>query len=349
MKSFVFPGNIEQDILAIAAQQVPYMRTQWFSDLVIESESMLLELIDCPNGRVIPYTASGTAAMESCVTEFVGRCRKALVLNGGTFGARWGELCHYHDISYDEFRVEFGKAPDWDSFEKTVACGGYDVLLMQHHETSSGYLFDLEKISGFCRANGIYLVVDAISSFLADFFSMTEHCVDIALISSQKGLNLPPGLSYVILSEKIVNNNNFGGESYYLDWENNLLNLQRGQTPFSPATHLFMQACERLRRIKVVGVERTIEAVRQKAVAFRDACRACGWSLSADQMSNCLTGVYFPFPVRPLVEYLMKKRIYVMPCGRDNMIRVAHLGASTIADHEDLIEEIVKWQRTASE
>ncbi len=345
MKSFVFPGNIEPDILAIASQQVPYMRTQWFSDLVLETEAMLLDLIDCPKGRVIPYTASGTAAMEACAGEFASQCSKALVINGGTFGARWGELCRHYNINHDEFMVEFGRTPDWGLLEHKIASGEYDLLLMQHHETSSGYLYDLERISKICRANGLFLVVDAISSFLADSFSMKDYGVDIAIISSQKGLNLPPGLSYTILAERVLEKAPFGNGTLYLDWDEHLSNLSRGQTPYSPATHLFMQAHERLYRIKKDGVDAVIAAVHKKAAAFRNECAAQGLTFSAECMSNCMTGIYLPFTARPFVDYLLQKNIYILPCSRSNMIRVAHLGTTTVEDHKELAEEIAKWEK----
>ena len=253
MKLFVFPGNIEPEILAIASEQIPYMRTEWFSKLVLETEEMLLELVDCPAGRIIPYTASGTAAMDSCITSFVSTCKKALVINGGTFGARWGKLCDYYRIPCEEFTVDFGKEPDQDLLTKKITSGEYDVLLMQHHETSSGYLYDLDYISALCKTHGIYLIVDTISSFLSDPLSMERQGIDIAIISSQKGLNLPPGLSFVILSESVVLRDKFAPSSFYYDWNEHLLNLKRGQTPYSPATHLFMQLHARLLLIKARG------------------------------------------------------------------------------------------------
>ena len=345
MKSFVFPGNIEPEILAIAAEQVPYMRTEWFSELVIGSENMLLDLINCPTGKVIPYTASGTAAMDACVMSFVSTCKKALVINGGTFGARWGQLCSYYGISHDEFLVEFGRDPDWDALMEKIKSGEYDVVLMQHHETSSGYLYNLDRISVLCKDYGLYLVVDAISSFLSDPLSMKDQGVDIALLSSQKGLNLPPGLSFIVLSESVTSRGQFAKSSFYYDWNEQLLNLKRGQTPYSPATHLFMQLHARLCKIKEYGIVSVLNDVKEKAESFREACLANGWQFSANRMSNCLTGIYLPFLARPLVNALIQKDIYIMPCRHENMIRVAHLGASTIPDHLKLIEEIEKWQK----
>lgn len=344
MRSFAFPGNIEPEILAIAGDQVPYMRTPWFSDLVLACESMLLELLDCPGGRVIPYTASGTAAMDACVGSFVAPRRRALVVNGGTFGARWCEICRFYGVCFDEFTVPFGRNPDMARLNGLLDSGAYDVLLMQHHETSSGCLYDLESISGICRARGVRLVVDAISSFLADHFSMASWGVDVAVLSSQKGLNLPPGLSFVVLSKPVLDEGRFGRTAFSLDWPSHLVQLARGQTPFSPATHLFMQLHARLTTVQTIGTRRLIGRVSDRAEAFRRLCRAHGWTFSADTMSNSLTGVCLPFPVRPLIHDLLLQQTYVMPSGPENMIRVTHTGTLDSAAHEQLVEEIVKWQ-----
>ena len=218
MKSFAYPGNIEADILSIGAEQIPYMRTEWFSGMMLECQSLLLELLDCPGGGVIPYTASGTAAMESCVRSFAATRKKALVVNGGTFGARWAELCGYSGIPRDVFDVDFGKAPCWERLIQAIASGDYGTLLIQHHETSSGYLYDLSRLSDACRDHDVALVVDAISSFLTDPLSMRDLHIDILVLSSQKGLNLPPGLSFVVLSDRVLAKNSFAPGGYYYDW-----------------------------------------------------------------------------------------------------------------------------------
>lgn len=83
MKSYVFPGNIEERILRIAGEPFPYMRTALFSEIVKDSERMLLELIHCPGGRVIFYTASGTGAMDAVVTNYVSLKKKAFIIAGG--------------------------------------------------------------------------------------------------------------------------------------------------------------------------------------------------------------------------------------------------------------------------
>lgn len=342
MKSFVFPGNIEDEILSIGNGQIPYMRSQWFSQLVKKAEIDLLSLCDCSAGKVIPYTASGTAAMESCVASMF--INKALVINGGGFGKRWADLCLYYKIDHDEFMVDFGKAPNLKQLETDLSSGQYDVLFMQHHETSSGYLYDIETIGQICDQYEITFVVDAISSFMTDAFSMDLSKIDVAVLSSHKGLNLPPGLSFIVLSDSIVKKGSFKHKSFYLDWEENLHNLKRGQTPYSPATQLFMQLSARLKQIKNEGKVTVIAKVKSNADAFRLQCKQNGWKLTADSLSNCATGIILPFEVKPMIDDLFEKGIFVMPCGDKCMIRVAHTGSLNEEDQIELAELIKSYE-----
>jgi aspartate aminotransferase-like enzyme len=101
--------------------------------------------------------------------------------------------------------------------------------------------------------------------------------------------------------------------------------------------------------VKQTGLDNTINAVKTRATAFRKACQAHGWGFSADEQSNCLTGIYLARPVKPLVTKLQEMEVYVMPCRHENMIRVAHTGCLTVADELELAEEIAKWEKTVSE
>ena len=258
MKSYVFPGDIDPAIMAIGAEPIPYMRTQEFSDIVLDSERILLSLIGCKGGRTIIYTGSGTGAMSAVVENYVTTKKKALVIDGGSFGHRWWDLCRYYGVEQIHYEVPFAKDIDYEDLEKTVAEGRPDVFLCQHHETSTGELFNLKKISAICRKYGVSLVVDVISSFLAEELDMDELGIDIAVTSTQKGLNIPPGLSILFFSERL-RDYPFAHHGYYWDFEENFSNLRRGQTPYSPATTLYLQLHARL---PAVGGE-----VHQHAVA----------------------------------------------------------------------------------
>lgn len=339
MKSYVFPGNIEDSILQIGGKPFPYMRTEEFSELVKDSERMLLELMHCPDGRVIFYTASGTGAMDAVVTNYVTQCKKVFIIAGGSFGYRWKDLCDYYNCPSDVFAVPFACDINYMQLEESVAASRPDVFLCQHHETSTGQLYNMEKISAICKKYNVSLVVDAISSFLTDELDMATLGIDICITSSQKGLNIAPGLSFLFLSPKILLSA-FACKSYYFDFAENLKNLERGQTPYSPATSLFFQLHARLQVDIALGTEPLIASVRAKALYFRELCKQNDWEVPAEVPSNCITGFFVRKNGDILFKELLKQNIYIMPGGTAGYFRVSHIGVQTHEDLDDLAKSI---------
>ena len=341
MKSYVFPGNIEEEILNIGGQPFPYMRTEYFSAIVKESEKMMLNLINCLEGRVLFYTSSGTGAMDAVVTNYVSLHKKAFIIAGGTFGYRWKTLCDYYNLQNEVFEVPFASDIDYEQLEKALMLAESDVLLCQHHETSSGQLYNLERISAICKKYHVSLVVDAISSFLTDKLDMDALGVDICVVSSQKGLNIAPGLSFLFLSQRVLQMD-FRHQSYYFDFAENLKNLERGQTPYSPATTLFLQLHARLLGDVTIGTEKLIASVRDKALYFRELCSLNGWKMPAEVPSNCITGFFIRKNGDILFRELLKQDIYIMPGSVPNFFRVSHLGIQTYRDLDELALRIKK-------
>lgn len=334
MESFVFPGNIEPEISLIASQPIPYMRTAAFSAIVKSSEQMLLNLIGCPNGRIIFYTASGTGAMDAVVANYVSRSNRIFIISGGSFGDRWRNICDYYNLPSTLYKIPFAQDIDYEDLEREVALKRPEIFLCQHHETSTGQLFNLKKISAICKKYNVSLVVDVISSFLADPLNMSDLGIDICITSSQKGLNIAPGLSFVILSDRL-SSVTFKANGYYFDFKENLKNLQRGQTPYSPATTLFLQLHERLKRDVACGVDTIISTVRKRALYFRSLCKQYGWKVPAETPSNCITGFFVNRNADILFEKMIEKGFYIMPGGTPGYFRVSHLG---IQDEESLSE-----------
>lgn len=339
MNTYAFPGNIEEDILQIAARQIPYMRTEWFSELMKENERMLLDAIGCPGGHVMFFTSSGTGAMDAVVENYVMATGKAFIIDGGSFGHRWVELCRYHGAAHEVFEVPFARDIDYDLLDRMVGDSLPKVFLCQHHETSSGQLFDLKRISAICQKYGVSLVVDVISSFLAEDIDMDGLKIDVAITSTQKGLNLPPGAALVFLSEKALGTD-FRHGNYYFDFQDNLCNMQRGQTPFSPATTIFMQINERMKRNMAAGIRNLVEATRRKALYFREKCREFEWEIPAETPANAITGFYLHRNGDKLFGELQKEHIFIMPSGRKDFFRVSHMGIQNEHDLDILADAI---------
>lgn len=349
MYSYAFPGNIEEDILSIGAQQIPYMRTAWFSQLMKENEQMLLDMIGCRGGRVMFFTASGTGAMDAVVENYVAALGRALVIDGGSFGHRWAQLCEYHGVPCDVVKLPFASDLDYDELEQRVEKMRPQVLLCQHHETSSGQLFNLERISTICKKWNVSLVVDVISSFLADPLYMDLMGIDVAITSTQKGLNLPPGAALVFLSERVLQVP-FLHRNYYFDFQDNLKNLERGQTPFSPATTLFMQLHERLVRNTKLGIVQLLATTRAKALYFRDLCAKYGWHIPAEVPSNAITGFFVHADSHALCNYLQENYdTFVMPNAVKGFIRVSHMGLQTEDDLDRLAAAIHEFEEKTLE
>lgn len=335
MQSFVFPGNIDESIMKIGSQPFMYMRTDAFSEINKESEQILLDLIHCTGGRTIIYTGSGTGAMSAVVENYVTTMKKAFVIDGGSFGHRWFLLCEYYNVPAVNYAVPFAKDIDYQDLEKTVAAEKPNVLLCQHHETSTGQLFNLKKISQICHKYDVSLVVDVISSFLAEELNMDELGIDICITSTQKGLNIPPGLSVLFFNKELVNYK-FNHRGYYWDFDDNFNNLKRGQTPFSPATILHLQLYARLKQLQAEGGEhKNIEDVRHRALYFRELCNKYGWNMPAENPSMAVTG----FQTKDTEERKVFKGLieqydtYIMPCAVPGFYRVSHMG---LQNHEKL-------------
>lgn len=339
LQPYVFPGIICQEILDLAISQIPYMRTAQFSDIVLDCQRLLLEFINCKNGKVIFGTCSGTAAMDAVVANYVTTKQKPMVLDGGAFGHRWSELCTYYNIKHSVFNTPYAENIDYNELETQIINSHIDVLLCQHHETSSGQLHDIKKISDICKRHSVKLVVDVISSFLIEDFDMNELDVSIAITSSQKGLNIPPGLALIFLSED-CSTEQFAHNNYYLDFQENLNNLTRGQTPYSPATQLFLQLHERLKIIKNQGLETHKEIIASKAKAFRRKCVQYGWVMPCQTPSNCVTGFFITSDIKSVLNDLIAQGIYIMPGGQPNYLRVSHTGDSSVQDLECLADTI---------
>ena len=347
MQSYVFPGNIDESIMQIGAQPFMYMRTDAFSEIVKESEQILLDLIHCTDGRTIIYTGSGTGAMSAIVENYVTTKKKALVIDGGSFGHRWFQLCEYYSVPTIDYVVPFAKDIEYKNLEETIATEKPDILLCQHHETSTGQLFNLKEISRICHKYNVSLVVDVISSFLAEELNMDELDIDICVTSTQKGLNIPPGLSVLFFNKKL-DGYKFNHCGYYWDFDDNFSNLKRGQTPYSPATILYLQLHARLKQLQSEGGEyKSIEDVRHRAKHFRALCKKYGWDVPAENPSVAVTG----FQTKDTVERKVFKGLiekydtYIMPGSVPGFYRVSHMGLQSDEDLSLLAERINELQQ----
>ena len=200
----VGPVQSSDAVRAIGAEQVPYFRTSEFSDVMFENEKLIKKFAKASDdSKVVFLTSSGSGAMETAIMNNLTPTDKALVVNGGSFGHRFVELLELHHIPYTEIKLEHGKALKAEHLAPYEG-QGYTAFLVNKHETSTGVHYDMNLISDFCKRNQLFLIVDCISTFLADPFDMKELGADIMITGSQKALACPPGISVMVLSADAI-------------------------------------------------------------------------------------------------------------------------------------------------
>ncbi len=338
------PVMSSEEVLCIGAEQVPYFRTTEFSEIMFENERLMKKFAYAEeDAKVVFLTGSGTASMEAVVMNVFDRTDKVLVVNGGTFGQRFTRLCEIYNIPFTEIRLKAGKALKPELLEQYDG-QGYTGFLVNVHETSTGVHYDMDMISRFCNRNNLFLVADAISSFLADEFDMCGLGADVMITGSQKALACPPGVSIIVLSCKAVKR--IGKKSIqcmYFNLKDAIDNAKRGQTPFTPAVQILLQINKRLREIdKSGGIIKEIKRVSGLALDFRNKIKNLPFEIVSESLSNAITPLH-PFSTSAYDIFLELKDnygIWVCPNGgelKDKIFRIGHMGCLTVDDNDKLI------------
>ena len=349
----VGPVMMSDEISKIGAEPIPYFRTKDFSELMLENERLIKKFMSAPaNSRAVFLTGSGTAAMDAAVNNVFTREDKLLVINGGSFGHRFCEICEAYAIPYEAINLENGKALTKEHLEP-FADKGFTGLLVNMDETSTGVLYDIKMIGDFCRRNNMVYIVDAISAFLADEINMEEIGADVVLTGSQKALALGPGVSLMVLTsravDRIMNNKPM---CYYLDLKSALVNMERGQTPFTPAVGILIQLNARLNQIDAITLDGERANIKAVADDFRERIKKYPFKIVSESLSNAVT------PLSPLNPEVSAYKIFetlkedyniiVCPNGGDlahKVFRIGHMGCLTIKDNDrlfDALDDLVK-------
>ena len=296
-KQFIVgPVELYQETRDVYQTDFIYFRTPEFGEMVKKTLNKLNQWLGnlIPNSMIY-LTASGTAGMEAVVENCTTQKDKALVINGGTFGHRFCELLEYHEVEYSSIKLDWNETLTEEHL-KPFENKGFTMLFVNLHETSSGQLYDIEMLSRFAKKNNLMLVVDAISTFLADKFDMNKYEIDATIISSQKGLCLSAGLSFISFSERMLEkiNNKNKVSSKYFDFKDYLKNIERGQTPYTPAVFIMYELQNMLELIeKEGGLQARLDFIEKKCMYFRKKAKEIGLKIPNYPLSNMLTPIIF--------------------------------------------------------
>lgn len=348
----VGPVMSSDEVRTIGAEQVPYFRTSEFSAIMLENEQYILRYAKAPkDSKAVFMTCSSTGSMEAVVMNCFSQEDKVLVIDGGSFGHRFVELCEIHEIPHVVLKLGHGKAL---KKEKLYEYDGYGFtgLLVNVDETSTALLYDVKMIGEFCTKNGIFFVCDCVSSFLADPFNMSECGADVMITGSQKVLACPPGISIIVLAPHGIERvKKSSVKTMYFNLANALDNQERGQTPFTPAVSILLQINARLKEIeRLGGADAEINRIEAQAIDFRSKIANLPFEYVSENLPNGVTSVH-PINANAYDIFLALKDeygIWVCPNGgdmKDTVFRVGHIGSLTHEDNSTLVNALKDMQK----
>ena len=337
-KKYLFspgPTMLPPEVLLKMAEPIMHHREPEFEKVMEEIRKGLKYLFQTKN-EVMVFTSSGTGAMEGAVSNLLAKGNKALVVRGGKFGERWGEICKAYGIEFVPIDVEWGKAVRPEQVRHALAEDpSIRAVYTQATETSTGVKHPIREIAEVvAKYPYTVLVVDAITGIGVFDLPMDIWNLDVVISGSQKALMLPPGLSFAALSEKawtFVERSNL--PKYYHDFKRELKSTLKNQSSFTPAVSLFVGLRESLRMIQQEGLETLFRRHKKLAQATWTAVKALGLELFAPEApSEAVTAVKVPEGIDGVkLQKLFFERFGITVAeGQDRakgkIIRIAHLG-----------------------
>ncbi len=338
------PVPLPPQVIKALGQQIIHHRTPEFTQTFLEVREKLQKLLDTDRD-VLMFSSSGTGAMEASISNFFKKRDKVLVINAGKFGQRWAEIAKRFGLNVIDYQIEWGKTYNKEKVKQYINENpDLKGILVQHSETSTTTLHDVEFLGKICKElDDCLLVVDGITSVGVYQVYPEKLGIDVLVTGSQKALMLPPGLSILYYSEKAEKRLETSDlPKYYFDVKAESKKQKKGQTAYTPAISLIIALKESLNLILDEGLENLERRHTVMAEATRQAVKELGLKLLSESPANSATGVYAPEGINAddLRKELLKIGFRVAG-GQDHLkgkiFRIAHMG---YFDFMDMVQVI---------
>lgn len=345
------PTPVPESVMLSMAQPMIHHRHPEFLEIFKRVNDNLKYLFQTKHD-VFTLTSSGTGAMEAAVCNLLSPNDKALYVNAGKFGERWGEICKAYGVQAEEIRVEWGKSVSLSEIERRLKANlDIKAVFVTHSETSTGIMNDVKEIAHVVRSTSkAVTVVDGITSVGSLELKMDEWGIDVVMTGSQKGLMIPPGLAFIALSERawqMVEQSKL--PKYYFSLKKAKKAITDEGTPWTPAVSLFVGLDQALTMLREEGIENIWARHTKLATAVREGCKALGLKLLAECPSNALTAVWIPETVDwKKFNSILKTTYGITVAGgqgdlKGKIFRISHLG---FYDEFDILSVISALEMT---
>jgi len=255
------------------------------------------------NSDVIIFPASGTGAWEAALVNTINEGDLVLMVETGHFATLWKKMADKLGINTEFLETDWRRGVEPEKLLdrlKNDAEGKIKAVCVVHNETSTGSTSRIKEVRNVMNLanHEALLMVDTISGLASMDYKHDDWGVDVTISGSQKGLMLPPGLSFNAISEKaILISKKSGMQRSYWDWQEQIEANKSGSFPYTPATNLLYGLKEAINMLHEEGLDNVFKRHDRHAKATRAAVQAWGLEvLCQEEMdySNVLTAVKLP-------------------------------------------------------
>lgn len=313
------------------------------------------------NDPVIIFTASGTGGWEAALTNTLNPGDKVLASDTGQFAALWLKMARNLGFNVELIDSDWRHGVDANEVGARLAADkNHEIkaVMAVHNETSTGVKSDIARVRKTIdeAKHPALLMVDTVSSLGSIDYRHSEWRVDVAIGGSQKGLMLPPGLSFNAISQKaIAASKNSKFPKSFWRWDDMLTTNANGFFPYTPATNLIYGLKEALvLLLEEEGLENVFKRHSRHAEATRRAVRTWGLEICAldpCEYSDTVTSIFMPegFEESAFRSLVLKKFNMALGAGLGRLtgkvFRIGHIGnfndlmlAGTLAGVEMALE-----------
>mgnify|MGYP005847697339 CR=1 FL=1 len=347
------PTPIPPEVLLAQGSPLVYHRGPAFGELLRGVVERLKQLFRTRND-VLVLTSSGTGGLESAVANLFSPGDRVVVPVAGYFGERFAAIARAYGLEVRRIDYEWGRAVDPADVEAALAEAPTQGVLVQHSETSTGVVHDVEAVARAARAAGALVVVDAVSSLGAVPFDCDGWGIDAAVGGSQKALSASPGVAFVAVSPAAWEaSERATSPRFYFDWRayKRSFELPSPESPWTPAVHVLMGLRAALELYFREGPEAALARHERLSRAVKEGVRALGLDLYGDHPERAwaVTAVRAPEGIDgdELVARVRAEHGVVLAPGqgplKGKVFRIGHLG---YYDELDIIRGLAALEMT---
>ncbi len=339
--TFLVAGPVRIHPRVLRAMSFPSVnhRGDWFHAQVHEIREMLPMLFGAKGTQVV-LTGSGSAGLEAMYSGLLRKGQRTLVLSNGNFGERSDQIARRYCDQVTTVSAPWGQPIPLDAVRAELEKGEVRAVAVVHNETSVGLANDLAALAPHVKKAGALFLVDGISAVAGIPEPIDAWGIDAVVAGSQKGLAAPAGLAMVHLSDRALKE--LAPGTFYLDLARHAKDLEKDDTPWTPAVPLFLALREALLLLQEETLEGRLARTRRLAEATRAATDALGLELFPvrSHASDTVTAIHNPKGLGDAeLRKVLQETYHVLVQGgqggvKGQIFRIGHMG---IADWPDLL------------